>query len=53
MAGIGKSVSVNYTVTLTEQEFSVIKKLLEGLDLTTDEHYIQDELSVTFNSVVD
>lgn len=49
MAGIGKSTSTSYTVTLTEEEFRVIAKKLDDEDLNTDEQRIQDELATTFN----
>lgn len=53
MAEIVKSVTVTYTLTLTKSEAEVIKALLDGVVLSSDQLRISDELLQTFERVMD
>lgn len=53
MAEIAKNVTVTYTLTLTKSEVEVIKALIIGEDLSSDQVRISDELLQTFERVED
>ena len=51
MAKIAKTQVTNYTLFLTESEFNVLSKIVDGLDLDIDENRIHDELMDMFNNM--